>query len=246
MTTPAAEFDAANRDPERPGECPANFWLVMSRDPEFRSMRLEFRVRVARWVASAFGEGETRGRGRAFEGIIGYLDTHEPVDLRGPGGSGDPRNAYRRALLDVSVVPQRWYSPLQAMRRVVIESPYAGDVARNVAYARRCVLDCLRRGEAPYASHLFFTQEGLLDDLRPEERQLGIEAGLAWGEGADLVAFYLDLGVSSGMRRGYRAAMARDALVEARHLDLVLPGTPSEVMMATAKMMQQIWADLAG
>ena len=38
---------------------------------------------------------------------------------------------------------------------VVIESPYAGDVEANVAYAKRCVLDCLRLGEAPYASHLF-------------------------------------------------------------------------------------------
>lgn len=46
-------------------------------------------------------------------------------------------------------------------RLVVVESPYAGDVERNVAYAKRCVLDCLKRGEAPYASHLFFTQSGV-------------------------------------------------------------------------------------
>ncbi len=56
------------------------------------------------------------------------------------------------------------------MRLVVIESPYAGDVQANVAYAKRCVADCLRRGESPYASHLFFTQDGILDDLKPEER----------------------------------------------------------------------------
>jgi hypothetical protein len=34
------------------------------------------------------------------------------------------------------------------MRLVVIESPFAGDVAANVAYAKRAVHDCLMRAEA--------------------------------------------------------------------------------------------------
>lgn len=105
------------------------------------------------------------------------------------------------------------------MRRVVIESPYAGDVAENVTYARRCVLDCLRRGEAPYASHLFFTQPGLLDDGDPEERRLGIEAGLAWGRSADAVVVYVDRGVSRGMVQGIREARRRGTPVEIRSLD---------------------------
>ena len=89
------------------------------------------------------------------------------------------------------------------MRRVIIESPYAGDVERNVRYVKACVLDCLRRGESPYASHLFFTQPGILDDLKPEERNLGIEAGFAWRECAELTVFYIDLGWSSGMVKGF-------------------------------------------
>ena len=105
------------------------------------------------------------------------------------------------------------------MKRVVIESPYAGDVAGNVAYAKRCVLDSLRRGEAPYASHLFFTQEGLLDDDDPDERAAGIEAGLAWGASADEVAFYVDRGISRGMRQGFDAAKARGAAVRIRAID---------------------------
>lgn len=68
------------------------------------------------------------------------------------------------------------------MRLVIIESPYTGPtpeaVAANVAYARACLLDSLRRSEAPIASHLLYTQ--VLDDKIPEERALGIEAGLAW------------------------------------------------------------------
>lgn len=88
------------------------------------------------------------------------------------------------------------------MKRVIIESPYAGDVERNVNYARAAMKDCLHRGEAPYASHLLYTQEGVLDDDIPGERELGINAGLAWGVVADLVVVYDDLGVTKGMMYG--------------------------------------------
>jgi len=83
--------------------------------------------------------------------------------------------------------------------RVILESPYAGDVTRNVAYARAALRDSLLRGEAPIASHLLYTLEGVLDDTIPEERQLGIRAGLDWSLKADKVVFYLDHGWSPGM-----------------------------------------------
>lgn len=92
------------------------------------------------------------------------------------------------------------------MDLVLVESPYAGNVEANVKYARLCVKDCLNRGEAPYASHLFFTQEGVLDDLVPAERKLGIDAGLAWGASAKRTIVYLDLGISKGMEYGIRNA----------------------------------------
>lgn len=109
---------------------------------------------------------------------------------------------------------KRWMMDL-----VVIESPYAGDVEGNVEYAKRCVRDCLERGEAPYASHLFFTQPGILDDTIPEQRELGIQAGLAWGRAASLVAVYVDKGVSGGMRRGIYAAAVRGDEIDVRALD---------------------------
>ena len=80
------------------------------------------------------------------------------------------------------------------MRLVVLESPYAGNVERNVAYARACLADCLARGEAPIASHLLYTQPGVLDDTNPEQRKLGINAGFAWNRFADAVVVYEDLG----------------------------------------------------
>lgn len=84
-------------------------------------------------------------------------------------------------------------------KRVVVESPFAGDVVENIRYAKKCIKDCLARGEAPIASHLLFTQPGILCDALPDERKAGIEAGLAWHAVADLVVFYIDRGVSPGM-----------------------------------------------
>ena len=89
---------------------------------------------------------------------------------------------------------------------VGIESPYAGDVETNIRYAKACVLDCLRRGEAPYASHLFFTQDDLLDDNDPDERMLGIMAGKAWEKKAQYTVVYTDRGISKGMKFGIELA----------------------------------------
>ena len=103
-------------------------------------------------------------------------------------------------------------------RLVVIESPLAGDVEKNLAYAKACLLDSLRRHEAPFASHLLYAQDGTLDDNDPEQRELGLEAGFAWGDVADVVAVYVDLGVSSGMQRGIKRAQQLGQPVEYRRI----------------------------
>jgi hypothetical protein len=104
------------------------------------------------------------------------------------------------------------------MRLVIVESPYAGDVERNLRYLRACLQDCLKRGEAPFASHGLYTQPGVLDDTIPEERQHGIEAGLAWGRAAEATVVYTDLGWSNGMRYGVANAHAAQRPVEVRTL----------------------------
>jgi len=105
------------------------------------------------------------------------------------------------------------------VRRVYLESPYAGDVQKNIAYARRCMHDCLQRGESPFASHLLYTQPGILDDLDPAERALGIQAGLAWAEIADATVVYMDLGVSPGMQLGIEAAEKAGRPIERRWIE---------------------------
>jgi hypothetical protein len=104
------------------------------------------------------------------------------------------------------------------MRRVIVESPFAGDVEGNIKYARRCIKDCLLRGEAPFASHLLYTQDGILDDLKPHERELGMTAGFTWSAVADAVVVYTDRGFSRGMRLGVALAEAKGIPVEYRHL----------------------------
>lgn len=95
------------------------------------------------------------------------------------------------------------------MKLVILESPFAGNITRNLAYARAALRDSLLRGEAPIASHLLYTQEGVLNDALPGERERGIAAGHAWLQHAEAMVVYADLGVSEGMKLGVTEAIAR-------------------------------------
>jgi len=105
------------------------------------------------------------------------------------------------------------------MKRVVIESPYSGDVDANIAYLRACMHDSLvNHEEAPYLSHGLYTQPGVLRDEDKSERTLGINAGFAWGEVAQKVVFYTDLGMSDGMKVGMEKARLNNIPTEERKL----------------------------
>lgn len=117
------------------------------------------------------------------------------------------------------------------MRLVVLESPYAGDIDRNVRYARLCMRDSLNRGEAPYASHLLYTQPMILADGIPEEREKGMRAGFAWGTCAGTCAVYTDFGVSPGMLEGIAYAKQRGASIFYRTLPPPLMARMSEAVI---------------
>jgi hypothetical protein len=114
------------------------------------------------------------------------------------------------------------------MKRVIIESPYAGNSrwriiaffqrVQNLRYARAAVRDSLMRGESPIASHLLYTQPRILRDEIPGERQQGIDAGLAWRGVAEATVVYADRGISRGMAFGIEAAKASGIPVEHRTL----------------------------
>ena len=100
--------------------------------------------------------------------------------------------------------------------RVIIESPYAGDISRNELYARRALADSISRGEAPFASHLLYTQPGVLDENDPAQRALGIELGYTWMSVASLVVFYIDYGMSPGMYKAEGKAAFLSIPIEKR------------------------------
>jgi len=106
---------------------------------------------------------------------------------------------------------------MQSIKLVVLESPCAGAVDDNVAYARRCLKDCALRGESAQASHLLLTQ--VLDDTKPEERAMGIALGLAWREVAHYSVFYTDRGWSNGMRAALDSAILEKRPFRLRALD---------------------------
>ena len=95
--------------------------------------------------------------------------------------------------------------PAGFMGCVAVESPYAQrapfTVDDHVRYARLCMADALNRGEAPFLSHLLYTQ--CLQDTVPDQRAKGMAAGLALSQKLDFAAAYIDLGVSSGMAAAF-------------------------------------------
>lgn len=110
--------------------------------------------------------------------------------------------------------------------RVIVESPFAGGFV-NVKYSRECIRDCLDRGESPFASHLLYTQKGVLNDSIPDERRRGIEAANGWLEVADYIAVYVDLGISPGMVRGIvKATLVRKPI----HLRWIKEPRPEEII----------------
>ncbi len=108
---------------------------------------------------------------------------------------------------------------------VLVESPFAGGlgVELNLKYLRDALRDCFLKGEAPFASHALYTQPGVLDDMIPAERSLGIKAGLEWGSNASKTVIYTDLGISEGMRHGIENAKSANRPIEYRSLPAWAP-----------------------
>lgn len=83
-------------------------------------------------------------------------------------------------------------------------------------YAQDCMMDSIKRGESPMASHLLYTQ--CLDDAVPEERKLGIEAGHKFIDVCDFMVVYIDHGISEGMKQGIAKAKKLGKRIEYRRI----------------------------
>lgn len=82
------------------------------------------------------------------------------------------------------------------MKLIYVASPYAGDIEQNTEYARRACRHVMNEGHAFFAPHLLYPQ--LIDDSNPQERQLGLDMGLAMLPRCDELWCYGDR-ISYGM-----------------------------------------------
>jgi len=105
------------------------------------------------------------------------------------------------------------------MKRVVVESPYAGNIELNEIYGEFAMHDCLvNYNETPYASHLLYTRKNVLRDHVPEDRKLGIKAGFYWRDVAEQTNFYIDLGMTDGMVQGIKDCELKQNPYQTREL----------------------------
>lgn len=96
---------------------------------------------------------------------------------------------------------------------VLLESPFSGNIQRNVAYTQRAMADSRQRNEAPIITHLLWTQhhekaDHFVSDYDPKYTlpNLGRESALeqlkAIRRRVHKVVFLVDYGYSNGMKHG--------------------------------------------
>ena len=93
------------------------------------------------------------------------------------------------------------------MKLIYVASPYAGDIEQNTEFARKACRHVMNEGHAFFAPHLLYPQ--LLDDSNPQERQAGLDMGLAmlprcdelWCYG-DRISYGMHLEIEEAVRIG--------------------------------------------
>jgi hypothetical protein len=85
-------------------------------------------------------------------------------------------------------------------KKLIMVSSRFGGKEENIKRAEEFCKYIVRLGHIPVAPHVYFPR--FLDDLKPEERELGIEGALALMAKCDEVWFFLDEGekLSQGMK----------------------------------------------
>jgi hypothetical protein len=139
-----------------------------------------------------------------------------------PSKPGVPDDATSPVLLKAA--PQLLPAVMKNPRRlVIIECPYGTEDPsmrdKYALYAKKCLQDSLKRGEAPFAGQLFYAK--LLNDRVQAEKDVGLISHLSWIPVADLIAVYIDMGLSSSMQIAINVAMIKNKRIEYRSIGKV-------------------------
>ncbi|MDE7261009.1 MAG: DUF4406 domain-containing protein [Oscillospiraceae bacterium] len=115
------------------------------------------------------------------------------------------------------------------MKLIYVASPYAGDVEKNVEYAKQACRTVMESGHAFFAPHLLYPS--ILDDAVPEERQAGIEMGLTLLHRCDELWAFGPV-VSSGMQA--EIAEAERLRIPVHRMDMAGELVPEQMESAPA------------
>jgi len=103
---------------------------------------------------------------------------------------------------------------------VLICSPFMAEVPDEVKrmqrYATRCVQDSLNRHEAPISQNLFFYDT--LNIKVSIDHDVGLQSMLSWVKTADLIAVYIDYGVTQAMQLVINTAQMKSKKIEYRSI----------------------------
>ena len=99
---------------------------------------------------------------------------------------------------------------------VYIASPYAGDIEKNLTFAKAAARFAIARGKAPYIPHL--TLPAVLNDEDPRERALGIELNCETLSRCDALWVFRRNGISAGMAA--EIAYAGKCGIETEYFDI--------------------------
>ncbi len=83
------------------------------------------------------------------------------------------------------------------MKFIYVASPYAGEIEKNVAFAKEACEFTRQEGHAFFAPHLFYPD--FLDDNIPEQREQGLKMGITALDRCDEL-WVFGSHISSGMK----------------------------------------------
>jgi len=116
------------------------------------------------------------------------------------------------------------------MKLIYVASPYAGDIEKNTEFARKACRYVMNEGHAFFAPHLLYPQ--LLNDANPDERQAGLDMGLAILKKCDELWACGDR-ISSGMQAEIELA---------KQLGIPIRYVSEEQILGTSDPVYAIWA----
>lgn len=148
----------------------------------------------------------------------GERPTNAPGQTKAPSGMQVPFSIIQQARPDDALRVTK-----QPRKAVLMVTPFmAEDIsqsARMVRYATRATRDSLNRNESPLASHLFYSE--VLNVRNQIERDIGLQSQLTWIKGCDIVAVYIDFGITPAMQVAINNAIMKSKKIEYRTIGAV-------------------------